>query len=324
MSRYENQRWAVLEAHWGRRSERKAILPPKARAAIGQAGARVRTAAGRTTGRVGEVIPQKAKDAGVVVIDAALMPAVKGAVHLLELAADWAAELTDQEKVLKFHRDQGRAAASLEDLRGYDLERLDELTRRMPLQWGAVGAAEGAALGVLAMVPVAGGALAITADMVVVHVLSTAIATRVAYAYGFDASSEAERHMIDRMVRRTFTQQAAKAEALHKSALAFRDGLGRKNWSQQLRDNHKLMAALEKLMKQAAGKQHIPVGQVVKAVPVVAVAAGAGANAHLLRDIATQATRYAQTRFLVEKYGLALPEGLASGAPEPDDASGGG
>src|SRR4051812_35211044 len=99
MSPYESKRWAELQTHWTEKSERKAVLPPKARTAIEQAGSRVRTAAGRTSERVGEVIPQRAKDAGSAVMDAALLPAVKGAVHLLELAADWSAELADPEKV---------------------------------------------------------------------------------------------------------------------------------------------------------------------------------------------------------------------------------
>ena len=164
--------------------------------------------------------------------------------------------------------------------------------------------------GLLATVPVAGGFAALTIDVVVMHVLSTAIASRVTYAYGFDATDPAERHMVDRMVRRSYTEQASKVGALRKSRAAFQAGRGRMHWSKQLRDNHKLMAAVEKLMKQFAGSQHIPVQQVTKAIPGIAIVTGAGANAVLLGNLARQASLYGQTRFLAEKHGLELPANL--------------
>ncbi|SDG35384.1 EcsC protein family protein [Klenkia brasiliensis] len=269
---------------------------------------------------MGDKVPQSVKDKGGVVLDAALLPAATGAARLIDLATDWAAELTDPEKVLEFHRENGREVRSLQDLRGHDLEHLDALTRRLPLRMATLGAAEGAALGALAMVPVAGGALAISADLLVIHVLTTSLATRITYAYGFDARSEIERHMVDQMVRRTFTEQAAKASAVHKAANAFGDGLGRVRWSEKLRNDHKIMAALEKLMKQVSMGRPVPVTQVTKALPVVAIAAGAGTNAHLLRDTAVQANAFAQTRFLAEKYDLRMPAGLTSwGQIEEDD-----
>jgi hypothetical protein len=57
-------------------------------------------------------------------------------------------------------------------------------------------------MGALAMVPFAGSLAAITLDMVAMHVLSTAVATRVCYAYGFDVTDDEMRHRVDRMVMR--------------------------------------------------------------------------------------------------------------------------
>lgn len=94
--------------------------------------------------------------------------------HTIELVNDWAAELTDPEKVLEFHRGQGRDVMSLADLRHLDLSEVDEAVRRLVLKWRSFGAAEGAALGALAMVPVMGGAIAITADIAVMQILATA------------------------------------------------------------------------------------------------------------------------------------------------------
>ena len=45
-------------------------------------------------------------------------------------------------------------------------------------------------------------------------------------------------------------------------------------------------------------------------MPLVAIFAGAGTNAHVLGDIAKQARHYGATMLLAEKYGLELPPNL--------------
>ena len=77
-----------------------------------------------------------------------------------------------------------------------------------------------------------------------------------------------------------------------------------------MRDDHKLMAAVEKLMRQFANGQAVPVAKVAKAMPLVAVLAGAGTNAYVLGDVVHQARLYARTLHLAEKYGLPLPANL--------------
>ncbi len=155
------------------------------------------------------------------VADAALVPVAKQAVHLLELVTDWTTELADPEKVLEHHRAAGRDVAKLEDLKELDLKHLDDFSRTMALKWRTSGALQGGAMGVLAMVPFAGGIAAITLDMVVMHVLSTAVATRVCYAYGFDVNDNEMRHLVDRMVVRAYRNQAPKVETARKAGAAF-------------------------------------------------------------------------------------------------------
>lgn len=88
-------------------------------------------------------------------------------------------------------------------------------------------------------------------------------------------------------------------------------------WSEKLRADHRLLAALEKLMQQLgpAGSR-VPVQNVAKAVPFVGVVIGAGMNSAVLGNVAADAKRYCQTRFLCEKYGLPLPAVLAA---DPED-----
>jgi hypothetical protein len=302
MSVYEARRWDDLEKHWARKASRRELVPAKVRAA----GKKTKAVAVRTGSAVAEATPESIRGFGVRAADAALMPAIEGIVHLIELANDWAVELSDPEKVLEFHREQGRDVLSLADLRELDLAEVDKVVRRLVLKWRSFGAAEGAALGALAMVPVMGGAVAITADIAVMQILATAIATRVCYAYGFDAKDPELEHIVRRMVARSFRVQLPKARAERGARLAAAAARGRKNWSEKLRSDHRVLAALEKLMKQWSGASHVPVGTAAKGLPFVAVIASSGTNAVVLGDVAKQARFYAQTLFLAEKYNSLL------------------
>jgi hypothetical protein len=319
MSVYEARRWDDLEKHWAKKASRRGLMPAKVRAA----GKKTKAVAVRTGAAVAEATPESIREFGVKAADAALMPAVEGIVHLIELANDWAVELTDPEKVLEFHREQGRDVMSLADLRELDLAEVDEMVRRLVLKWRSFGAAEGAVLGALAMIPVMGGAMAITADIAVMQILATAIATRVCYAYGFDAKDPELEHIVRRMVARSFRAQLPKAQAERGAHLAAAAAKGRKNWSDKLRSDHRVLAALEKLMKQWSGASHVPVGTAAKGLPFVAVIASSSTNAVVLGDVAKQARSYAQTLFLAEKYDLPLPASLAQFANPDDEPDGG-
>lgn len=277
MSPYERRRWAELDDQWAKADQRPQIVPAKVRSALASAGGQVADVGGRAAERVAAATPDSVKDAASSAVDAALVPTLKAVVHLLELVTDWSVELTDPERVLAHHRDRDREASSLDDLRTLDLEHLDEVTRTLPLRWRSLGAAEGAAMGALAFVP-GGGIAAIPVDVLVIHVLSTSIATRAAHAYGFDPSSPQTERMIDRMVRRAYLGQAPKVETQRKAGAAFAAAAGRVKWSDKLRQDHRVLAAVEKLMKQAGNGAHVPVAQAAKALPFVAVLAGAGMN----------------------------------------------
>lgn len=312
MSPYEARRWADLQRHWAKKAEGRQLLPPKTRVALGGAGDQVKDAARRAGNAVSNVTPPVVKDGIEMMADAALGPTAKGAVHLLELVTDWTTELMDPENVLEHHRSAGHDVAKLGDLRNLDLEHLDGFTRTMALRWRTWGALQGGAMGVLAMVPVAGGVAAIGVDMVAMHVLSTALATRVAYSYGFDVTDGEMSHLVDRMVLRAYRNQLPKARTAQKAGAAFNAGKGRVRRSEKLLTDHKLLAAVDRLMQQFANGRAVPISKVAKAVPVVAVVAGASTNAHVLGDVVHQARFYAQTLYLAEKYELPLPENLRS------------
>src|SRR5699024_1102606 len=151
-------------------------------------------------------------------------------------------------------------------------------------------AVEGGAMGALALVPVAGIPVAITADVLVVQALSVSIPARISYAYGFDAKDPEEAEFIRRMVQRTVVAQAAKTVPLNETANAAAANAGRQNWSAKLRADHRLIAALEKLMNQLgpAGTK-VPGKSVAKALPCIGITLGAGMNSQVLRSVAADA-----------------------------------
>ncbi|MGW4436244.1 EcsC family protein [Streptomyces sp. NPDC004596] len=312
MSEYERQVWDTLNEHWQRRSDRRG-LPNWASTALGRTGEAAGNAARRVKDAVPEAVAEPIRRAGDAVADTALRPALAGAAALLELVNDKAMDLNDPKGVEELARKQGLDIDSFTELRQQDLKVCDRLLTRNTLKWRTTGAVEGGAMGLLALVPVAGIPAAMTADILVVQVLSTSIAARIAYSYGYDAKDPLEQEFIQRLVQRSFMAQAAKAKPLRDTARAANAIKGRIRWSDKLRQDHRLLAALEKLMQQLgpAGSR-VPVQNVAKVVPFVGILIGAGMNSAVLGRVAADAQRYCQTRFLCDKYGMPLPTTLAT------------
>ena len=316
MSEYDAQVWAKLNDHWQERNNQRG-LPNWAGTALERTGMAARSAVDRLADAIPDAVMDPIRDVSDAVATKAARPAILAATSLIDLFNDWALDLNNPRNVEKLARKRGADLASFADLREHDLKFCDRLLTTNTLKWRTLGALEGGSMGLLALVPVAGLPVAIGADILVIQVLSTAIASRIAYSYGFDAKDPAEQDFIQRLVRRSFFAQATKAGPLRdvsRAANAMRD---RVRWSDKLRADHRLAAALETLMKQAlpAGS-HVSVQSVAKALPVIGVLIGAGTNSTILAHVAADAQRYCQTRFLCEKYDLPLPSALF---PDPEE-----
>ncbi|MGW0661966.1 EcsC family protein [Streptodolium elevatio] len=316
MSAYEEQVWEALNEHWQRRNNRRG-LPNWANTALSRTGEVTGNAVGRIRGAVPQAVKEPIRRAGDAVAAKAARPTIEAVIGLLDLVNDWALDLNDPTSVEALARKRGVELDSFTELRQHDLKICDRLLTRNTLKWRTVGMLEGGAMGALALVPVAGIPIALTADFAVIQVLSASIAARIAYSYGYDAKDPAEQEFIQRLVRRSFMAQAAKAEPLRDTSRAYSAIKGRVRWSEKLRTDHRLIASLEKLLQQLgpAGAR-VPVKDVAKVVPVVGVVIGAGVNATVLGRVAADAQRYCQTRFLCDKYGLPLPEALHSDGDE--------
>lgn len=309
MSSYETRAWAELEEFWQRKAERRS-LPPKAQRAKDATAARIKESASATGGFIMGVTPQPVKDAGGLVIDRALEPTMQAVLGLLEWVTETVQEFSRPEAIYAYHRDQGRAVRTLADVQTLDLEDLDEFTRGFVWRCRTTGVVEGATMGMLTFVPVAGSVAAIGLDLVVMHALSAAIATRAAYAYGLDLTSDLGRDHLDRMLRKVWTAQAPKAGTVKGAKDAFIEGAGRVRWSEKFRNDHRIAAAVEKLMKQVSNGHHVPIDKVVAKMPVIGVITSAGINGAVLGSLAKTSVRYSRTIHLAEKHRLTLPPNL--------------
>lgn len=310
MSAYERQVWGALSKHWLRRNNRRG-LPNWAETALERTGAATRQVASRSAEFVPEIVMEPIRQAGDAIADKAARPALSAAAAMLELVNDWAMELNNPKVVERLARKNDLEIDSFTDLRNEDLKTCDQLLRINTLKWRTLGAVEGASMGLLALVPVAGIPAAITVDILVIQVLSTAIASRIAYSYGYDADDPDERAFIQRLVHRSFVAQAAKVGPLRDVGRAAGAVKGRVRWSSKLRADHQLLVTIEKLMGQLGPKgAAVPVQSVAKVVPFIGVVIGAGTNSMILGNVAADAQRFCQTRFLCEKYELPMPAAL--------------
>lgn len=318
MSRYERETWERLQAYWNRKAKHR-----EAPRWLKEASGKLSKAASKTAEKAGERIPdsvgEQTKKAAEALGEKVLAPTARAAVDLLELVNDWSAELTDPTQVVKFAQKKGLDISDVAELRDASLKDCDRLLTRNTLKWRSLGALEGGGMGALALVPVAGMPASLTADFLVIQVLSTSIASRIAYSYGFDAKDPLEEEFIRKLVNRSFMAQATKAAPLNQVANAAAATAGRKNWSAKLLENHRLLAALKNLMEKAGpAAPRATVGNVSKTLPVIGIVIGAGFNSAVLGAVAADAQRFCQTRFLSEKYGLPMPEVLADPQPVPD------
>lgn len=323
MSPYESEVWRRLTEHWERRSNRRG-LPNWASEALDRSTKTVHKVGGKIADAVPDRIAEPLRDAGEAAAEHALRPVIHGAANLLELVDDWAAELTDPASVEKLARKHGLRIGDFSELRQQDLKVCDRLLTRNALTWRTAGALEGGVMGAVAMipVPVAGIALSMTADVLVVQVLSVSIASKIAYSYGFDAKDPMEEEFIERLVRRSFAAQAAKAKPLNDVAKATKAIADRQRWSEKLLKDQRIIAALKKLMERIGGEgAKVSVKHVAKVLPFVGIVVGAGVNSAVLGNVAADAQRYCQTRFLCEKYGLPMPIALMQDADDSDGES---
>lgn len=85
------------------------------------------------------------------------------------------------------------------------------------------------------------------------------------------------------MVLRAYRDQVPKAQAAKKAGAAFNAAKDQMRRSDKLLKDHRLLAAVDKLTQQFANGKALPIDKAAKGMPYVAIVAGAGTNAYVLR-----------------------------------------
>lgn len=305
---YEREQWRRLNTYWEKRANSRGTpkwLANTTSKIADKAGDATRSAASG----VGTIVPEKAKEAAETLGENLLKPALDAAVAILKLANNWAIELHDPDRVVDLAKSRGLDVEEIEDLQTVSLKDCDRLLSRHTLKWRTVGAIEGGTTGALALIPVAGFPASVTADVLLMDVLSTSIATRVAHSYGFNATDPNERAFIEGLVANALKKQLLKAGPLGETSKAAKAFKGRSRWSEKLRKDHRIGAELETLMSRWYGGR-VPVQHVSKGLWALAILVGAGTNARILGRVAEHSQNYCQTRWLCERYSLDVPSGL--------------
>ncbi|SDC03332.1 EcsC protein family protein [Raineyella antarctica] len=296
------------------------------------------------TKKIGEIVPQGAKDGAGKAADAA------GRV-VESIPVDW---LTDgaraagksvvrvsrigltPERVVRTHQRKGHAVTAFHELRGLDLELIDRVRgRNTDLVYASIGAASGAGAA-LAMTggevgvgtgvgTVPGGAVvasAITADIAVLIGLASRAVGQVALAYGHDPEDPLEKTFVLSVVNfgtatSTAAKQAAFVDLVRLSQLLVRGAAWRVLEEQ----------AIAKIARKIAERLAIRFTKksLGKLIPVVGVGFGATMNFATLESVVDAANVAYRRRFLVDKYPFLLDDGDIDGVRgfgvAPDDSA---
>ncbi|CAM8656734.1 EcsC protein [Acidimicrobiia bacterium] len=306
LSPYERQAWHQIR-QWENNAGRRSLVPERARAKAKELG-------------------QSAADAWreipfTSVLDSVLERVMEGGYEAL---TDAVVASLQRERILDAVRRAGAPVESLSDLRGLDLQLIDEVCPRLNLRYASLSAATGAGSGFVAGggtaaitgtfgVAAAPGVLAITAalagDVIATIGLSARVVTHYAGYYGYDARDEEEKAVILAVIGIGVMGEGAAKQAamLHVRKVAMM--VARRATKKELGEEVivKLIQNLFVKLSETLTKRKL-----AQALPVAGIAIGAGFNYRFMRKVGTAASFAYRERFLIEKYGL------DSMTPNPD------
>ena len=298
LSPYERQAWNEIR-QWEATAGRRSLVPAKARTKAKELG--------HGAADVWRGIPFTS------VIDTVLERIVEGGNEAL---TDAVVASLQRERILEAVRRAGSPVESLSDIRGLDMQVIDEVCPSLNLRYASLSAATGAGSGFVAAggfaaaVGTAGvaatpGALAVTsalaADVVATIGLAARVVAHYAGYYGHDARNEEERAVILAVISLGVAGEGATKQAalLHVRQVAMM--VARRAAWEELGEE-----AIVKLIQGLFAKLSVNLTKrkLAQTLPVVGIGIGAGFNYAFMRRVGTAASFAYRERFLIEKYGL--------------------
>lgn len=230
----------------------------------------------------------------------------------------------DASSRIEILQKRGHDVSSLEDFRQLDLSACDQILPRRKALHLVVGAVEGATTslaitGATVSTTVSGGTTAgvaigaVAVDATAVLAGLGRIVGEVAATYGYDVRDhEEEMYALQVLGFALAGGPAARTAALASLSRLTQDMMRRATWEQLAK--HHLVSVIRKMYQQLGFTlTQKKLGQVV---PIAGVVIGTGLNVALVDKTHRRAQAAYRARFLVEKYGLPLPEAWSQKATD--------
>lgn len=309
LSPYERRAWREIQQWQDRPSDRRSLVPARARHRARELG--------QSAADVWQDVPGSAQFVEV------LEKVLAGGNEAL---TDAVAASLRRERILQAARRAGDHVEELSDLHNLDLEVIDEICPSLNIRYAAASAATGAGSGFVAGggtaailgtggVAAAPGGLAVAGalagDVVATIALAARVVTHYAGYHGYDAREEAEKAVLLAVIGVGVVGEGAAKQAamLHVRQVAML--VARRAAWKELGDEVMVKLIQGLFAKLSVNLTKRKLGQVL---PVAGIAIGAGFNYTLMRKVGTAASFAYRERFLIEKYSLDSAE------PTPDMA----
>lgn len=303
LSPYENRALQAIRA--------RVIKPTIFDRAVEYAPERVKTVLGNTSGKISDFVSSK-EGSKIGLIRRGFSKSIEG---LNSLIARLTHAVTRRFDVLESYKDAGYPLSHYSDIHELDLQIVDQVKPTgLIASYTTVAAASGAGTGLMftgGEFEVATGvgsapgfgtiAVAFATDIAAVLTLSHAVVGHTARLYGFDPEEPGEFILALEVINAGSSLTRAGKYATLAELSKLTQQLARRATWKKLNNN-----VLTKIAQQFAKNMEVRLTKaaMAKLTPILGIGIGAGTNAYIIHEVATEADFYYRERFLNEKLGI--------------------
>ncbi|MDX1740715.1 MAG: EcsC family protein [Rhodothermales bacterium] len=237
-------------------------------------------------------------------VDWTIENVIAGLIRLInEITLDW----VPSESILKKYEQGDQTVDGLADIRGLDLEIVDRAAADVAVTYRNLAGAEGAATGFA-------GAAGIPTDVVALVALNLRAAGEYATYYGFDISSDFERlyalTLLDHVA-----QPSTKAKDVAMSPVVKLTSRLARMQAFEVIEQIAMSKAVSRIVRSIG--IHLTRAKLAQLIPVTGAVIGGGYNAYYTSKVCNTAYHSYRRRFLINKYGSHVVDGVAEKAESP-------
>jgi hypothetical protein len=234
-------------------------------------------------------------------VDWTIENVIAGLIRLInEITLDW----VPSESILNRYKDEHDAIEGIADVRDLDLEIADRAAADVAVTYRNLAGAQGAATGFA-------GAAGIPTDVVALVALNLRAAGEYATYYGFDISSDFERlyalTLLDHVA-----QPSTKAKDVAMSPVVKLTSRLARMQAFDVIEQIAMSRAVTRIARSIG--IHLTRAKLAQLIPVTGAVIGGGYNAYYTSKVCDAAYHSYRRRFLVNKYGVHVVDGVAENA----------